>query len=194
MPELFQLVGRSGSGKTLAIERATRLLRRRGLRVAVLKHSHHRLDLPGKDTARFRRAGSELVVFSSEQTVLFSDWDPAALARVLPVDVVLIEGFHARRFPGTRLVVRHPREAPSVATAIGRSVRGSRRPRRLVAAGRRTPTGPLWELVSNLMDHAGVRRLELLRTGGRRTARSRRSLPWRLGRRASRSARPARRR
>ena len=188
MPEIVQVVGPSGSGKTLTLERATRLLRQRGLRVAILKHSHHRLDLQGKDTARFRRAGADLVVFGSDECVLFSDWDPAELAAVLPVDVVLIEGFHARRFPGRRVVLRHPREAASLAAGIGRSVRGSLHSLRLSSGRKRAPRGPLWELVSNLMDRAGVRRLELLPSGSGRSARSRRSLPRRLGRRTPRSA------
>ena len=114
MPAIFQVVGPSGSGKTLALEEAVRRLGRRGLRVGVLKHSHHRIDVRGKDTDRLRRRGSRIVVFASAECVVFTDWDAAALATALPVDVVLVEGFHGRRFPGQRFLVRHPDQARSV--------------------------------------------------------------------------------
>jgi len=38
---VIQLVGRSGSGKTSAIASAVEILKGRGVRVAVVKHSHH---------------------------------------------------------------------------------------------------------------------------------------------------------
>ena len=169
---MCQVVGPSGSGKTLALEAAIRRLRRRGLRVAVLKHSHHTLEVAGKDTDRLRRSGSRIVVFASEECVVFSDWDPVELAAVLPVDAVLIEGYRGRRFPGPRFTVRGPEEAEAVARKIDRSVAAPRPGVGLAADGRRAPRGELWELVGNLMRRSGVRRLE--RTDASPVARTRR--------------------
>lgn len=180
MPLVFQVVGPSGSGKTLALEGAVRRLRRRGLRVAVLKHAHHPIDLAGKDTDRLRRSGSDVVVFASDQCVLFTDWDAADLAEVLPVDVVLVEGFRDRRFPGPRIRVRAATEADRVAARIDRAV-GRPAARRVVSvAGRRSPPrGALWELVGNLMRRDGIRRLELSGAPSLRPPAERRGRPRR---------------
>lgn len=141
----------------------------------MLKHSHHPIDVAGKDTERLRRCGSEIVVFASKDSVIFSDWEPLELAAVLPVDVVLIEGFHARRFPGRRFVVRRPQDVDRVASAIdGAAAPSGRRPS-LKAGRRRAPAGDLWELVANLMERSGIHRLALTspRVSAQRRARTR---------------------
>ena len=108
------IVGRSGSGKTTLIERLLPRLRARGLRVSTIKHSHHGIDLdpPGKDSRRHRDAGAEEVLLVSEHrwallretprdsTVRPPDL-PRLLARMAPVDLVLVEGYG--RLPGPRL-------------------------------------------------------------------------------------------
>jgi len=50
-PPVFSFVGHSGSGKTTLIEKLVRELSGSGLRVAVIKHAHHKvvLDTPGKE-------------------------------------------------------------------------------------------------------------------------------------------------
>ena len=54
----------SNSGKTTIIEKVVRILKERGLRVAVIKHASKgfELDRPGKDSWRFREAGADAVV------------------------------------------------------------------------------------------------------------------------------------
>jgi len=54
----------SNSGKTTLIEKVVKLLKERGLRVAVVKHASagFELDKPGKDSWRFREAGADSVV------------------------------------------------------------------------------------------------------------------------------------
>jgi molybdopterin-guanine dinucleotide biosynthesis protein B len=170
MPAMIQVIGPSGSGKTRAIEEAIRRLRRRGLRVGVLKHSHHSLEVAGKDTDRFRKAGGNVVVFASDQCVLFSDWEPAAFASVLPVDVLLIEGYHRRGYPGARFTVRNPEEAVVVGARIDRSVPAPVPRAVLRGDGRRTPPGELWEMVGNLMRKEGILHLELLQEPPRAAA------------------------
>lgn len=173
MAAMIQVVGPSRSGKTKVLEGAIRRLHRRGLRVAVLKHSHHALDVAGKDTDRLRRSGSEVVVFASTECVLFSDWDPVELSEVLPVDVLLIEGFRERRFPGRRFVVRDPQEADAIAAKIERSVPSPAVRFELRGDGAHPLTGNLWGLVGNLMRREGFRHLELLPGSTRRAPRTR---------------------
>jgi molybdopterin-guanine dinucleotide biosynthesis protein B len=57
----------SGVGKTTALERIIRELKRRGRRVGTVKHDAHGFDIdkPGKDSWRHAQAGSDAVVISS---------------------------------------------------------------------------------------------------------------------------------
>ena len=54
----------SNSGKTTLIEKVVRILKERGLRVAVIKHASKGFDIdrPGKDSWRFREAGADAVM------------------------------------------------------------------------------------------------------------------------------------
>lgn len=96
--------GFSGSGKTTLIERLVPALKARGLRVSVVKHSHHGLevDRPGKDTWRHREAGAyEVLAVSPVRMVLqrsFEQERERSVHEVMPalhpgVDWVLVEGW-----------------------------------------------------------------------------------------------------
>lgn len=96
------IVGRQGSGKTTLIERLIPALRRRGLSVSTVKHTHHHqfeLEPPGKDSHRHRAAGAAEVILASDSgwARIATSQEPASLQALLaelrPVDVVLIEGF-----------------------------------------------------------------------------------------------------
>ena len=71
--------GYSGSGKTTLIEQVIPVLTTRGLRVSVIKHTHHRFDVdtPGKDTWRHRQAGAYEVLAASDQRVVLMRELPA---------------------------------------------------------------------------------------------------------------------
>ena len=78
-----------------------------GLRVSTIKHAHHGMDLdtPGKDSFRHRHAGaSEVLVVGGQRWALLHETPdgPAALeqliARLSPVDLVLVEGFKDYNF------------------------------------------------------------------------------------------------
>lgn len=56
-PPVFTFVGHSGSGKTTLIEKLLRELSNRGLRVAAIKHAHHKVRL-GHVTAEQPFAGT----------------------------------------------------------------------------------------------------------------------------------------
>ena len=53
-------VGRSKTGKTTVIEKLIPALREKGFKIAVIKHHHHDfdIDIPGKDTYRYKQAGA----------------------------------------------------------------------------------------------------------------------------------------
>ncbi|MGH8820525.1 MAG: molybdopterin-guanine dinucleotide biosynthesis protein B [Rhodoferax sp.] len=102
--------GYSGSGKTTLVEGLIPALRRRGQRVSVVKHAHHRFDIDhvGKDTYRHRQAGAfEVVVASDRRLALMREFERATelsvhqlIAELDPsVDWVLVEGFKYSNLP-----------------------------------------------------------------------------------------------
>ena len=97
------LSGWSGAGKTTLIVKLIPALNARGFSVSTLKHAHHGFDVdkPGKDSYSHREAGArEVLVASANRWALMhelrGDDEPplrAMLARLSPVDFVLVEGY-----------------------------------------------------------------------------------------------------
>jgi molybdopterin-guanine dinucleotide biosynthesis protein B len=80
----------------------------RGLTVSTVKHVHHDVDLdqPGKDSFRHRVAGAQEVVLASTQRFALMREHrggepglPEILARMAPVDLVLVEGYKRDAHP-----------------------------------------------------------------------------------------------
>ena len=102
--KVVAFAGYSGSGKTTLVERLIPAMRRKGLRVSVVKHAHHRFDIDhvGKDTYRHREAGAfEVVVASDRRLALIREFEQPVQLSVHQliaelyegVDWVLVEGF-----------------------------------------------------------------------------------------------------
>jgi molybdopterin-guanine dinucleotide biosynthesis protein B len=101
-PNVISIVGHSGSGKTTLVEKLIRELCARGVRVATIKHAHHKveLDTPGKDSFRYKDAGAvmSMLVTTNELQLVADATDrrePEQLAeRFLgEAELVLAEGF-----------------------------------------------------------------------------------------------------
>ena len=88
---LLGITGYSGSGKTTLLEKLLPQLIKKGLRVSVIKHSHHNahVDKEGKDSWRMKEAGSAQVIMA----YLSQQFD-----RHL-TDLVLVEGFKQEPIP-----------------------------------------------------------------------------------------------
>ena len=107
--KVLGIVGWSGSGKTTLITKLIPELKRRGLKVATLKHAHHNFDVdkPGKDSYEHRKAGASEVIVSSALRWAHmhevGDGKEATLGELLqrlsPCDLVLVEGFKTDRHP-----------------------------------------------------------------------------------------------
>ena len=128
-PKAVAFVGFSNSGKTELICRLLPGFAARGLRVAVLKHSHHQdLDREdqGKDTWRYRRAGAHTVALAAPGLLQVSYSFPGEppLTQVLTtlapeVDLILVEGYKSGPLP--KVAVLGPgagREAPAYTNLI----------------------------------------------------------------------------
>lgn len=108
MTPVVSIVGKSGAGKTVLIERLISEFKRRGYRIAAVKHSPRSIDVdkPGKDSWTFAQAGSDAVVVSSpDKLVLIKsvDRDPT-IEEILHIvggefDLVLVEGFRKGKAP-----------------------------------------------------------------------------------------------
>lgn len=103
------VVGWSGSGKTTLLEFLVRRLAEEGVRVNVLKHSHHDIVLEPahKDSARLRAAGAAEVMIASPYRYaivreLRGATEPpldALLSRLAPADLTLVEGYRWEALP-----------------------------------------------------------------------------------------------
>jgi molybdopterin-guanine dinucleotide biosynthesis adapter protein len=106
---LFGVAGWSNAGKTTLIEKLIRHFAERGLRVATIKHTHHKFDIdaPGSDTARHRAAGAmETAIVSGSRVAVIEEIDAAGepalesiAARLSPSDLILVEGYKAAAIP-----------------------------------------------------------------------------------------------
>lgn len=106
---MLAVVGWSGSGKTTLLEFLVSRLSARGLRVNIVKHSHHDIELepPHKDSARLRMAGAAEVMIASPYRYailreLRGEGEPPLaeqLARLAPADLTLVEGYKWEPLP-----------------------------------------------------------------------------------------------
>lgn len=106
---IIGIAGWSGSGKTTLLGRLIPALTGQGARVSTIKHAHHAFDpdQSGKDSHFHRTAGAmEVLVSSRDRFALMHELRgepepalPELLARLSPVDFVLIEGFKRGAHP-----------------------------------------------------------------------------------------------
>lgn len=93
------IIGYKDSGKTTLAHALARELTGRGHEVAVIKHSPHHLDLPGKNTAALGEAVSQVGFISPQESAVF--WKKSlSLEDIIPyleADIVLVEGFEKEK-------------------------------------------------------------------------------------------------
>lgn len=105
----------SGTGKTTLLTALIPILKQRGLRIGLVKHSHHnfQIDQPGKDSFRLREAGaSPVMLVSTHRRAIITEITPEREPRLddelkhfdqSGLDLILVEGFKAERFPKIEL-------------------------------------------------------------------------------------------
>ena len=132
---IYGVTGWKNAGKTTLMERLVAEIVDRGFSVSTLKHAHHAFDVdqPGKDSYRHREAGAtEVLVASGARWALMhelreSEEPPleSLLAKLAPVDLVLVEGYKREAHPkieahraatGAPLIAREDPNIRAVAT------------------------------------------------------------------------------
>ncbi|MFO1351796.1 MAG: molybdopterin-guanine dinucleotide biosynthesis protein B [Gammaproteobacteria bacterium] len=107
----------SGTGKTTLLRRLIPVLRNRGIRLGLIKHSHHafEVDRPGKDSFVLRQAGAVQVLVASSRLTAVIDQQPqqqvtfeAFLRRFdgAGLDLILVEGF--KYYPMPKIELHRP--------------------------------------------------------------------------------------
>tara|TARA_R110002096_G_scaffold138378_43_gene292153 strand:- start:3305 stop:3826 length:522 start_codon:yes stop_codon:yes gene_type:complete len=101
--KVYGVTGWKNAGKTGLMERLVSEITGRGLTVSTVKHAHHATDVDheGRDSYRHREAGAAQVLVASPvrwalMTELRGAQEPtlqSLLARMDPVDLILIEGY-----------------------------------------------------------------------------------------------------
>lgn len=102
---LLAVVAYSGTGKTTLLKHVIPLLISRGIRVGLIKHTHHQMDIdtPGKDSYELRKAGAaQTIVASNQRWALMTEtpeqeepniYDLVGKMDASTLDLVLVEGF-----------------------------------------------------------------------------------------------------
>ena len=122
---ILGFVAPSGTGKTTLLKAIISLLKEKGIRLAVVKHSHHdfEIDKPGKDSYELRMAGADQMLIASkyrwalitENNGEDKEVDLNTLLQNLnqkQLDLILVEGFKYEHFPKIELFRKDHNSTP----------------------------------------------------------------------------------
>ena len=114
MQKVFGITGWKNSGKTTLVVNLIKTLRKRGFRISTLKHAHHNFDIDkvGTDSHKHREAGAqEVLIASGNRWALMHELIAEQeanmgelLARMAPVDLVIIEGYKLEEHPKLQVI------------------------------------------------------------------------------------------
>ena len=114
MQKVFGITGWKNSGKTTLVVNLIENLRARGYSISTLKHAHHNFDIDkeGTDSHKHRGAGAqEVLIASGKRWALMhevaSEQEASMgelLARMAPVDLVIIEGYKLEEHPKLQVI------------------------------------------------------------------------------------------
>ena len=105
LPPLLAIAAYGGTGKTTLLKQLIPLLKQRCIRVGLIKHTHHDVDVdtPGKDSYELRKAGADQTLVASDRRWALMTETPEQQPLDLQylasrfdrnkVDVILVEGF-----------------------------------------------------------------------------------------------------
>lgn len=112
---ILGIAAHSGTGKTTLLEQLLPLLKQQGLRIGMVKSSHHTIepDTEGKDSYRLRHAGAQQLVLSTpERSICYTEYhyshhrnldEQLSLLNPELLDLILVEGFREAPIPKIEL-------------------------------------------------------------------------------------------
>jgi molybdopterin-guanine dinucleotide biosynthesis adapter protein len=131
----------SGTGKTTLLTQLIPILKHHGLRIGLIKHSHHnfQIDQPGKDSFRLREAGaSPVMLISTDRRAIITEITPEREPRLddqlklfdqSELDLILVEGFKTEQFskielhrPSLNKPLLYPNDPSIIAIASDRTL------------------------------------------------------------------------
>ena len=110
---VLSFAAKSGTGKTTYLEKLLPLLKAAHIRIAVIKHDAHgiQMDKPGKDSYRLTQAGADhMILTSTDQTAAIfthKGENPELkflLSKVQDVDLIITEGYKLANMPKLELL------------------------------------------------------------------------------------------
>ncbi len=108
MPDIISIVGKSKTGKTTLIEKLIPVFKEKGYKVGTIKNTFHTVefDQPGTDSWRHMKAGSEMTVLNSADSIMMvkvkrQEDDIAKIVTLFrdECDLIIIEGLKERDYP-----------------------------------------------------------------------------------------------
>lgn len=108
----------SGTGKTTLLVKLLPLMRLQGLRVAMIKQTHHdfEIDKPGKDSFEMRKAGANQVMLASNRRCAviteYEESEEPGLVELIDrldlesLDLIMVEGF--KHLPFAKIELHRP--------------------------------------------------------------------------------------
>jgi molybdopterin-guanine dinucleotide biosynthesis protein B len=102
---LLAVAAYSGTGKTTLLKHVIPLLINHGVRIGLIKHTHHQMDIdtPGKDSYELRKAGAaQTIVASNQRWALMTEtpeqeepniYELVGKMDASTLDLILVEGF-----------------------------------------------------------------------------------------------------
>lgn len=90
----ISITGFKNSGKTTLVRALAQALEEQGLRVGIVKHTHHSIDVAQTDTAVFSAPGRNVAGVADTQSVVFFNkhLEVQDLLPLLDAEIILIEG------------------------------------------------------------------------------------------------------
>ena len=122
----------SGTGKTTLLVKLIPLMKLQGLRVAMIKQTHHdfEIDTPGKDSFELRKAGANQILLASDKRcALITEYEQAIEPELTEligkldlenIDLVLVEGF--KHLPFAKIELHRPSTAKKLIFPEDKSV------------------------------------------------------------------------
>ncbi len=124
---MIGIAGWSNAGKTTLIEKLTQHFTKQGLRIATIKHTHHKFDIdkPDSDTTRHRQAGAtETAIVSGSRVAVIEEIESRGepsleeiAKRLRPADLIFVEGYKSAAIP--KIEVRRAAVATEKLLAAG---------------------------------------------------------------------------